>query len=286
MIEYPEFVSIGHVTYDIYPEKKLIGGSVIYSSLTAHNLGLSTGIITSRGIDFSCNGLLRGINIVSSLSDHTTTFRNSYHQGKRKQVVNQIANKIKIDQIPEQWNKAKIVHICPIANEVDEDIFDIFHDNLVGLTPQGLMRKWDKKGQVYPKYWIPNSKISSKVDVLILSEEDISDFPEVLEKYLSLIKIVIVTRGAKGSVLYWQGQKIIFPAFKAKEVDPTGAGDVFAAAFLIKYHQTGDPIESSRFANCVASFAVEEKGANSIPDLDRVIRRASLSGIYFSKIDN
>ena len=286
MIEYPEFISIGHVTYDIYPEKKLIGGSAIYSSLTAHNLGLSTGIITSRGIDFSCNGLLRGINIVSSLSDHTTTFCNSYHQGKRKQVINQIANKIKIDQIPEQWNKAKIVHICPIANEVDETIFDFFQNNLVGLTPQGLMRKWDKKGQVYPKYWMPNIKISSKVDVLIFSEEDISVFPEVLEKYVSSIKIVIVTRGAKGSVLYWQGQKIVFPAFKAKEVDPTGAGDVFAAAFLIKYHQTGNPIESSRFANCVASFAVEEKGANSIPDLDRVIRRASLSGVYFTKTDN
>jgi len=210
----PEFISIGHVTYDIYPGERLIGGSVVYSSLTACKLGLSTGIITSRGLDFSSDGLLKGINIVSSLSDHTTTFCNSYHQGKRKQVINQIANKIKIDQIPEQWNKAKIVHICPIANEVDEAIFDFFQDNLVGLTPQGLMREWDKKGQVYPKCWIPNNKLLSKVDVLIFSEEDISDFSEVLEKYVSSIKIVIVTRGAKGSVLYWQGQKIVFPAFK------------------------------------------------------------------------
>jgi len=275
----PEFISIGHVTYDIYPGERLIGGSAVYSSLTAYNLGLSSGIITSRGPDFSCNGLLRGINMVSSLSDYTTTFCNSYHKGKRKQVINQIANKIKIDQIPEQWNKAKIVHICPIANEVDEAIFDFFQDNLVGLTPQGLMRKWDKKGQVYPKCWIPNNKILSKVDVLIFSEEDISDFPEVLEKYVSSIKIVIVTRGAKGSVLYWQGQKIVFPAFKAKEVDPTGAGDVFAAAFLIEYHKTVDPIKSSRFANYVASFAVEEKGTAGISDFDRLIKRASLMGI-------
>jgi len=279
MIEYPEFISIGHVTYDIYPEKKLIGGSAIYSSLTARNLGLSTGIITSRGPDFSYDGLLSGINMVSTLSDHTTTFCNSYHQGKRKQVINQIANKIKIDQIPEQWNKAKIIHICPIANEIDEAIFDFFQDNLVGLTPQGLMRKWDKKGQVYPKCWIPNNNILFKVDVLIFSEEDISDFPEVLEKYVSSIKIVIVTRGSKGSVLYWQGQKIVFPVFKVKEVDPTGAGDVFAAAFLIKYHKTGDPIESSRFANCVASFAVEEKGTAGISNFDRLIKRASLMGI-------
>lgn len=277
MMKCPDFISIGHVTYDIYPEEKLIGGSAVYSSLTAHNLGLSTGIITSRGPDFSCNGLLKGINITGSFSNYTTTFCNSYNQGKRKQIINQVANKIKADQIPKQWNKIKIIHICPIANEVGEEIFGFFENTLVGLTPQGLMRRWDKGGQVYPKKWIPSPQTLSQVDILIFSEEDISDFPEVLEKYKSLVKIVIVTRGAKGSVLYWQDREFSFSAFKTKEIDPTGAGDVFAAAFLVKYYQTNDPIESSRFANCVASFVVEDKGVLGIPDINRVIRRSSMS---------
>jgi len=101
----------------------------------------------------------------------------------------------------------------------------------------------------------------------------------VLEEYKSLINIVILTRGAEGSILYWRGKEFIFSAFKTEEKDPTGAGDVFAAAFLVKYYQTDDPIESSRFANCVASFAVEEKGTTGISDLDRLIKRASLMGI-------
>ena len=281
MMRCPEFVSIGHVTYDIYPGERLIGGSAVYSSLTACRLGLSTGIITSRGLDFSGNGLLRGINISGSLSPHTTTFCNSYCQGKRNQIINYVANRIGKEQIPEGWDKAKIVHICPVADEVDLEIFTLFKDSLVCLTPQGLMRRWDEKGQVYPKKWIPVFKASSPLDVLIFSEEDIAAFPEVLENYKSLIKIVILTRGAEGSILYWRGKEINFSAFKTEEKDPTGAGDVFAAAFLIKYYQTRDPIESSRFANCVASFAVEEKGTSGIPDSDRLIKRAAQMGVNY-----
>ena len=275
----PEFISIGHVTYDIYPGERLIGGSAVYSSLTACKLGLSTGIITSRGLDFSCDSLLKGINIAGSVSPHTTTFYNSYHHGKRKQIINEIANSIKKAQVPPGWNKAKIVHICPVVDEVDQEIFTLFKDSLVCLTPQGLMRRWDERGQVYPKRWIPIFEVSSRVDVLIFSEEDIATFPEVLEECKSLINIVILTRGAEGSILYWRGKEFIFSAFKTEEKDPTGAGDVFAAAFLVKYYQTDDPIESSRFANCVASFAVEEKGTAGISDFDRIIKRASLIGI-------
>jgi len=278
-VECPDFVSIGHVTYDIYPGERLIGGSAVYSSITACKLGLSTGIITSRGLDFSCDGLLKGINVTGSISPHTTTFCNSYCQGKRKQIINDVANRIKKEQIPEGWDKAKIVHICPVADEVDLEIFTLFKDSLVCLTPQGLMRRWDEKGKVYPKKWMPVFKVSSRLDVLIFSEEDIAAFPEVVEEYKSLINIVILTRGEEGSILYWKGKEIFFPAFKTKEKDPTGAGDVFAAAFLIKYHQTDNPIEASRFASCVASFAVEEKGTAGIPDLDRLIKRASLMGI-------
>ena len=275
----PEFISIGHVTYDIYPGERLIGGSAVYSSLTACKLGLSTGIITSRGLDFSCDGLLKGINITGSLSPHTTTFCNSYYQGKRKQIINEIANSIKKAQVPPGWNKAKIVHICPIADEVDQEIFTLFKDSLVCLTPQGLMRRWDEKGRIYPKKWIPIFKVSSQVDVLILSEEDIATFPEVLEECKFLINIVILTRGAEGSILYWRGKEFVFSAFKTEEKDPTGAGDVFAAAFLVKYYQTNDPIESSRFANCVASFAVEGKGTAGISDFDGIMKRTSLMGI-------
>jgi fructose-1-phosphate kinase PfkB-like protein len=46
---------------------------------------------------------------------------------------------------------------------------------------------------------------------------------------------------------------------------PTGAGDVYSAAFLIKYFETGEPMLSGYFASAAASLLVE-KGVGGITD--------------------
>lgn len=65
------------------------------------------------------------------------------------------------------------------------------------------------------------------------------------------------------------------PGFKStQEVDPTGAGDVFAAAFLWHLHQqNGDWKTAAEWANCVASFAVEKRGVTGVPKLADVEKR-------------
>ena len=64
-----------------------------------------------------------------------------------------------------------------------------------------------------------------------------------------------------------------YPAFKVGEVDPTGAGDAFAAAFLIELKRSDAPVESALFASCAASFVVEAPGADGIPTPDQVAER-------------
>jgi sugar/nucleoside kinase (ribokinase family) len=59
-------------------------------------------------------------------------------------------------------------------------------------------------------------------------------------------------------------------------VDPTGAGDVFAACFLVRYQETGDPLEAAAFGACAASCAVEGVGATSLGDREEVLRRMAL----------
>ena len=52
----------------------------------------------------------------------------------------------------------------------------------------------------------------------------------------------------------------------AKEVDPTGAGDVFAATFLVEYDRSGDPWLAAAAAACAGSLTVEGEGWATVPD--------------------
>ncbi|HEX2989171.1 MAG TPA: carbohydrate kinase family protein, partial [Anaerolineales bacterium] len=73
-----------------------------------------------------------------------------------------------------------------------------------------------------------------------------------------------VTEGPAGSVLYWNGDRRRFRAPEVREVDPTGAGDIFAAAFFIRLLNTRDPWEAARFATQLASCSVTRVGLDGI----------------------
>jgi sugar/nucleoside kinase (ribokinase family) len=55
------------------------------------------------------------------------------------------------------------------------------------------------------------------------------------------------------------------PAVPVREVDANGAGDVFATAFLIRYHETRSAVRAAQFAASVASYHVEQVGTDGIP---------------------
>jgi sugar/nucleoside kinase (ribokinase family) len=50
-----------------------------------------------------------------------------------------------------------------------------------------------------------------------------------------------------------------------QEVDATGAGDIFAAAFFVRLYTTHDPWEAARFATLLASYTVTRVGLDGIP---------------------
>jgi len=132
------------------------------------------------------------------------------------------------------------------------------------------MRQWDDEGRVSPVVWVAPEKVLPFVRVLVLSEEDVGGDMALIQAYVELTEIVVVTAGWKGSTVYHRGQRRYFPSREVSEVDPTGAGDVYAAAYLVRLEETGDPWEAAHFANCVASFSVKQSGVTGIPSRQQV----------------
>ncbi len=262
----PDFLVIGHATKDLVHGGWTVGGTVSYASITARKLGKRVAVVTCAGDDLRLEEFLKEIEILRVDNSSTTTFQNIYSGGVRTQFVREVARKITPSHIPAFLHKTPIVLIGPVAMEVEEEVVYLFSESLIGVTPQGWMRCWDDKGLVRYRVWEEAPRILPKIKALILSEEDVQGDLRIVEEYAKFVEILVLTQAERGATLYWRGEKESFPARPAALVDPTGAGDVFAAAFLVRLYETGDPRRATRFANAVASFSVEAHGVSGIPD--------------------
>jgi sugar/nucleoside kinase (ribokinase family) len=259
-----DYLVIGHVARDLTPDGVQLGGTSAYSALTARAFGLRVGIVTAAGLDVSLeplNGI--PIHLVKSLS--STTYENIYAEHGRVQYLRSQALQIDLNDVPDAWRTASIIHLGPIANEMDSVLPQTFSPSLLGLTPQGWMRQWDSDGLVSTCNWSGVEKALPQAGAVILSREDVNGDDVLIEHMAGQTKILVVTEGAAGAVLYWHGDRRRFHAQSVDEVDATGAGDIFATAFFIRLLNTRDPWEATRFATLIASHSVTRAGLAGIP---------------------
>ena len=89
------------------------------------------------------------------------------------------------------------------------------------------------------------------------------------KRWRTACRVLAVTEGPAGARLYWNGDLRRFRALQVKEVDATGAGDIFAAAFFWRLHVTRDPWAAAKFATHLASFSVTAAWVGRHPDSGR-----------------
>jgi len=269
----PDFVAVGHLCCDLVDGQRILGGSASYAALTAHRLGRSVGIVTAVADDFPFLETFTGISIENVPSHSTTTFRNVYRNGVREQFISSVGAPILAAHIPDHWTSASVAYFCPIATEVTPGVLGRFPDSLIAIGAQGWLREWDESGKVRKKKWAEADSVLSCADVVIFSELDVDEPYAFAEDIARLTPVVIVTQACLGAELFVKGRKIHVPPQKIEENDATGAGDAFAAAFLVKYEQCGNAAEAARFASSAASFVCEKEGTEGVPTLQQVLAR-------------
>ena len=259
-----DYLVVGHITRDLTEEGPRIGGTVAYAGLTARALGLRVGIVTSWGEEDTL-GPLGDIPIANLAADKSTTFENLNAPDGRVQIIHSVASRLDLHLIPETWRSAPIVHLGPVAQEVEPGLVRYFPASLICLTPQGWLRAWDQEGSVFPTEWPEAPFLLSQAGAVVISVEDVEGDESRIEEMASHCRVLAVTEAAEGARLYWHGDVRRFRRIAIKEVDPTGAGDIFAAAFFTRLHSTRDPWEAARFATNLSSFSVTRTGLDSIP---------------------
>ncbi len=260
----PDYLAIGHIAADITPQGTMLGGTVAYAGLTARALGLRVALLTSFGPDVD-PGALGDIAVHNLPAPESTAFQNTYSSAGRKQRILRRAPEIAPDSLPSGWASARLVHLAPIAQEVNPDILTGISTQFIGVTPQGWMRGWDADGNVSPTPWREADRLLARAAAVVLSLGDVQGDEALIQDLATATPVLVVTEGASGARVYWERQLQRFTAPDAQVVDSTGAGDIFAAGFFVRLYQTRDPWEAARFATRLGTASVGRRGLAGIP---------------------
>ncbi|HEY4689790.1 MAG TPA: PfkB family carbohydrate kinase [Anaerolineae bacterium] len=263
------YLAIGHICQDVLPSGRALGGTVTYSTLTARALGWTALAVTRAHprLDLS---LLRDVECICIPDEVTTTFENIYREPGRVQVLRAAAGPIRRGDIPPEFRNADVIHLAPVAREIDPELAQAFTGTFIGVTPQGWLRRWDASGHVSPRDWSEAGAILPHADAIVLSIDDVGGDWARIERWAEIARVLVVTQAREGCTVYTRGRSMRVPAPAVVEVDPTGAGDIFAAAFFAHLRTTGDPLDAARFANCIAAHSVTRRGVEGVPTIREV----------------
>ncbi len=264
-----DYLVIGHITRDVTPAGNLVGGTVSYSGRVAQALGCQTAVLTSCQSDYEGLAELANLTVEVIPSAHTSTFENIYEENGRTQMLYTVADPIRAEHLPDKWANPTVVHLGPLTNEVDPAIVNQFPNSVIGMTPQGWLRRWTADGRVYARDWPEAEKYLPLADVVILSEEDLLD-ETMLPRYRQAARLLIMTENVRGCTVFFGDEVRQISAPAVNLVEPTGAGDIFAAAFLTRYALNGrNPWQAAEFANLIASQSVTQIGLDAKINLIR-----------------
>jgi sugar/nucleoside kinase (ribokinase family) len=274
-----DFLAIGHVARDEFEGEPTwrLGGTALYAAATAARLGTSTALVTRVGppekaaLEERCAQL--GIALHALPSSATTTFGFRYVEGRRFMRLKARARGIAPTDVPAEWRQARAVVLGSIAHELDRSLFGTTSPAATVLVAQGYLREWSADGAIRPREWEDAEQIVPRVAAVVLSEDDVAGDLSGPRRWARTGR-VYVTLAERGVLVLDHGSEATIPGYAVERVvDPTGAGDAFAAGLAIALADGRPPDECARFANAVASFAVEGVGMESLADRARVEAR-------------
>lgn len=263
----PDYLTIGHVTEDVWPDGRITpGGTAWFASLAAQRLVDQVSVLTAAAANYDAAKFLPGIDVHRVPSPTTTQFENIYTPHGRIQYTRPSPVRLTPDQLTDDLRGAKIMHLAPLCDEVSAAfVTQTGPDVFIGVTPQGWLRRWDETGRVYPKDWDSAPQVLARADAVVISIDDVAGNWKLALTWAAQARLFVVTQSAHGCALFLDGKPHHVPTPQVEEVDPTGAGDIFAATLFVTLQRGADPVEACAFANCVAAQSVTRQQLASLP---------------------
>jgi sugar/nucleoside kinase (ribokinase family) len=275
-------VGYGNPVYDVIStpamrrEDRVLSGCSTNACLAVSKLGESAALVGTVGADFAdkLEEDLKHWGIKGHLfpADETGGFSLIYDErGDRELGILGVAG-----QVPVALNgtkEADFILLGPILGEVTADLAEALAkatDAPIMLDPQGLLRGI-RDGKVVHEMtedFRVVAGLSTVVKANELETEIVTGINPRLDPegaarklYEYGCKLAVVTLAEAGSVIFDGSEIYTIPPYTTDALDPTGAGDTYAAGFMVKYLEAPNNLTAvGCFASSVASVMVENSG--------------------------
>ncbi len=275
-------VIVGSVAFDTIEtpferRDRIIGGSGTYAALAA-SFFTRPGLVSVVGRDFPSRFLdklrSRKIDLAGLKVKQGRTFHWHGRYERDPNLRTTVKTELNVLQdfkpvLPDSYRKAELVFL----SNLDPESHDFILDQLVAvkLVAMDTIR-----------YWIENKpeallRTIQKVDILFVNDEEC----RLIAEELNLVRagrklqaagprVIVVKKGEHGAMLF--GKNFVFGVVAhpcERVVDPTGAGDAFAGAFLGYLDSAGhfhqrELRRAAVYGNLVASLVVEDFGVDGL----------------------
>jgi sugar/nucleoside kinase (ribokinase family) len=295
----PLVVVIGSASRDLAasdPRGWRLGGGVTYGALTLARLGVPVAALV--GVDRQAAGaweldLLRDAGAVVRLAPLADgpVFENEEGPTGRRQVCHHVGGPITVTALPVAWRDAPGWLFAPVAAELPAAWADVPPPGArVALGWQGLLRRLTGGRPVRGLAPRPN-RLLARADLVAVSAADLAAAAR-LSAWAGWMGArrpdqteLVVTAGARGGIEFRvaDGRVWAVRRYRAlaspRAVDPTGAGDVFLAAWMAARLTTGlahrAPAAGTALAVAAAAagLVVEGPGVAAVPTLAQTAAR-------------
>ena len=188
----PDYVVVGHICADILPDGTAVarryrallgtgGGTarLAYRDPDPRSLRFPIGNLQTPPLTLDSDR----IQIVVQDAEWPTCFVNDYSAGRRTQQITRWAGPIDLRGLPPSWRTARVIHLGPIAQEIDVRQSTGLNPKFLGVTPQGWMRDWPRAtgGKVQALHLRLPKEFISQVDGIVVDREEFVYSRDIVE---------------------------------------------------------------------------------------------------------
>jgi sugar/nucleoside kinase (ribokinase family) len=274
-------VALDHIEAPAGSVEDTLGGAACYASVAAsyftrvRAVGVAGDDFPQRHIDFLA---ARGVDVsgIERAAGRTFRWRGRYHEAldRRDTLLTELGVFESFQpKLPELHRESELVFLANIHPALQRSVLEqARRPRFSALDSMNL--------------WIDTTRnelleVIARVDCAVLNDEEARQLTErnnlvqAAEAVRALgPRAVVIKRGENGAFLFDAQGMFAVPAFPLREpVDPTGAGDCFAGAFMGALARSGRNDAASLrqaviYGSTVASFCVERFGLERFRELE------------------